>query len=114
MSVNVGAGDLTERAELQSKTQTRTDAGGVSVTWVTERKVWCKITGVAQSIPFEAGAREPQITHEIIARLEGGDITPKKRLLVNGTRTFMISGIVDNVDEADDLVRFGAVEGVGT
>ncbi len=114
LSVNVGAGDLTERAELQSKSQSRTTAGGVSVIWETERRVWCKITGLSPALRFEAGAREPQITHEIIARLEKGDITPKKRLLVNGTRTFMISGIVDNVDEADDLVRFGATEGVAT
>ena len=115
MSVNVGAGGLTERAELQSKkTQTRTDAGGLTFSWVTERKVWCKITGLSPGLRLEAGAREPQITHEIIARLEGGDINPQKRLLVNGTRTFMISGIVENVDEADNLVRFGATEGVAT
>lgn len=115
MSINVGAGDLTERAELQSKTsKTRTAAGGVTFSWVTERRVWCKITGLSPGLRLEAGAREAQITHEIIARLEGGDINPKKRLLVNGTRTFMISGIVENVDEADDLVRFGVIEGVAT
>lgn len=110
----IGAGQLTERAELQSKTQTRTSSGGVSIVWVTDRRVWCKITGLSPSLRMEAGAREPQITHEIIARLEGGDISPQKRLLVNGTRVFMISGPVDNVDEADDIVRFGAIEGVAT
>ena len=113
-SLNVGAGDLTERAELQSKLRTVTAAGGESITWVIDRRVWCKITGLSPTLRLEAGAREPQITHEIIARLEGGDITPEKRLLVNGTRTVMISGIPENVDEADDLVRFGATEGVAT
>lgn len=114
LSIDVGAGGLTERWELQRKLpKSRTAAGGVSFTWVTERKVWCKIIGGSSGIPFEAGAREPQITHTVIARLEGGDIGPTKRFL-KGTRVLMIAGTVEIVDEADDLIRFGVTEGVAT
>ena len=109
----IGAGELSERWELQGKTRVRTASGGIDVTWLTERKVWCKIESAGSSIRQEADAREPQSTHKVTARLEGGDITPEKRLL-KGTRTLMIAGNVLNVDEADCIVQFNAIEGVAT
>ena len=57
-------------------------------------------------------AREPQLTHEIVARQED-DIDATKRLVV-GARTFMIDGIPEDVDERGRYVRLMAVEGVAT
>jgi SPP1 family predicted phage head-tail adaptor len=99
-------------AELQRKIATRTAAGGTNVSWLTERDVFCSVKGLSADMKLEAGAREPQITHEIIARQEN-DIDATKRLLV-GTRTFMIDGIPEDIDERHRFVRIMAVEGVAT
>lgn len=111
--MSIGAGQLSERWTLQTQNRARTATGGVSVAWSDVRKVWCNITPLGQSQKLEAGAREPQITHQIIARLEGGDIGPTMRLK-KGIRVMMISGNVAIEDEADDTIRFSAIEGVAT
>lgn len=112
-SFSVGAGDLDQRWELQSKGRTRTSGGGVSVVWSKVRDVWCKITPLGLSMNEEARAREPKLTHEVIARLEGGDITSETRL-VKGSRVLMIAGIPKILNEADNLIQFSAIEGVAT
>lgn len=109
---DVGAGELRTCAELQIKAEARTTAGGTTPGWVRERDVWCRIKGLSPKLKIEAGAREPQITHEIVARQED-DIDATKRLLV-GARTFMIAGIPEDVGERGRYVRFLAVEGVAT
>ena len=109
---DVGAGELRTCAELQRKVRTRTPAGGETVKWERVRDVFCRVKGLSPSLKLEAMAREPQITHEIVARQED-DITAKNRLVV-GTRTFMIDGIPDDVEERGQFVRLMAVEGVAT
>ena len=109
---DIGAGDLNTCLELQRKVETRTAAGGTEVTWERVRDVFCKVKGLSLSMKLAAGAREPQITHEIIARQED-DIDATKRL-VKGARTFMIDGIPDDLDERGRFVRMMAVEGVAT
>jgi len=113
LSIDVGAGELDQRWTLQIQNRARTSTGGVSLTWTDSRKVWCKISPSSGSQSQEHGAREPQITHEIIARLEGGDIGPEKRLR-KGIRVMMIVGRPAIIDEARDLIKFNAIEGVGT
>lgn len=109
---DLGAGELRTCAELQRKVETRTTAGGTAVTWVRVRDVFCRIKGLSPSLKVEAMAREPQLTHEIVARQED-DIDATKRLVV-GTRAFLIDGIPDDVDERGRYVRLMAVEGVAT
>ena len=109
---DVGAGELRTCAELQQKGETRTTAGGTNPGWVRERDVYCRIKGLSQKMKLEARAREPNITHEIVARQED-DIDATKRLVV-GTRVFKIEGIPDDVDERGRFVKFLAVEGVAT
>lgn len=107
-----GSGELNICAELQQKAETRTDAGGRNPGWVFERDVWVKIRPLSPRLKLEAMAREPQITHEIVARQED-DIDATKRLVV-GTRTFMIEGIPADVDERGAFIQMMAVEGVAT
>ena len=109
---DIGAGELRTCAELQRKVRKRTAAGGETVKWERVRDVFCRIKGLSPSLKLEAMAREPKLTHEIIARQED-DIDATKRLLV-GARTFMIDGIPDDVEERGQFVRFMAVEGVAT
>lgn len=78
-----GAGELNVCAELQKKVPTRTAAGGTDPGWVRERDVWLRIRGLNPKLRIEAMSREPQITHEIIARQED-DIDPTKRFVVRG------------------------------
>lgn len=110
--MTVGAGELNTCAELQRKVETRTAAGGRPVTWERVRDVFCKIKGLSPRLKLEAMAREPQITHEIIARQED-DIDATNRLVVEG-RAFMIAGIPEDMDERGAFVRMLAVEGVAT
>ncbi len=117
---DVGAGELNTCAELQRKVaKTRTPAGGETFVWERERDVFCRIKGLSMSMKLEAGAREPQITHEIVARQEN-DIDATKRLVVpvNGSivggRAFMIDGIPDDVGERGKYVRLMVIEGVAT
>ncbi len=109
---DIGAGDLRTCFELQRKIETRTAAGGTVITWERVRDVFCRVKGLSPSLKLEAMAREPQITHEIVARQED-DIDANKRLVI-GARTFMIDGIPDDVDERGRYVRLMAVEGVAT
>lgn len=112
MTDQIGAGDLNSCAELQRKIETRTAAGGTSISWARVRDVWCRIKGLSQTLKLEAMSRQPQITHEIIARQED-DIDATKRLVL-GTRAFLIDGIPEDVGERGALLRFMAVEGVAT
>lgn len=109
---DIGAGELRTCAELQRKVETRTAAGGTQVTWERVRDVFCRVKGLSLNMKLAAGAREPQITHEIIARQED-DIDATKRLVVDG-RAFMIDGIPDDVEERGAFVRLMVVEGVAT
>ena len=109
---DVGAGELRTCLELQRKVRTRTAAAGEIVTWERVRDVFCKVKGLSPSLKLEARAREPQLTHEIVARQED-DIDATKRLVI-GSRAFMIDGIPDDVDERGRYVRLMAVEGVAT
>ena len=117
---DVGAGELRTCAELQRKVaKTRTPAGGETFTWERERDVMCRIQGLSMKMKLAAGAREPELTHEIVARQEN-DIDATNRLVipVNGSvvggRAFMIDGIPDDVEERGRYVRLMAVEGVAT
>lgn len=110
--MTIGAGELNVCAELQKKVETRTAAGGRNPGWVRERDVWVGIRGLSPRLQLEARAREPQITHEIVARQED-DIDATKRLVV-GNRVFMIDGIPGEIDERGAFIRMMAVEGVAT
>lgn len=111
--IHVGSGQLRTLAELQKKVEVRTAAGGTALTWKRERDVWVRIKSLSSRLKVEARAREPNITHEVTARREDGDIDATKRLVV-GTRAFMIAGIPDDVDERGRHLQFLAVEGVAT
>ena len=108
----IGAGDLNTCLELQRKVTTRTAAAGSDVEWERERDVFCRLRGLSGKMAIEARAREPKLTHEIIARQED-DIDPTKRLVL-GKRAFMIDGIPEDIGERGAFVRFLAVEGVAT
>lgn len=107
----IGAGSLRHLAEVQRQAQTVTAAGGTSVVWQKERDIWCFIRPLSTRLALEARAREPRITHEIIARQQD-DVDATKRIVFEG-RTFRIEGVRDALEEGEFIVLL-AVEGVAT
>lgn len=98
--IYVGAGPLRTLAELQRKVETRTAGGGTEVSWVKERDIWCRVKGLSGRMKLEAMSREPQITHEITVRREGG-LDARKRLVIRHASGSL--GALDRVLLLDSL-----------
>lgn len=71
---------LRHRAALQSKSETPDAGGGISVTWATDKTIYCYIRPLSGVQRQEAMQRQSDITHEITTRYDSA-ITTEKRLL---------------------------------
>jgi len=83
-AVYIRTGAMRHRATLQTESQTPDGGGGYSVTWETERRMWCQIKPLIGSERLEAMQREFGVTHEIFARYQADvdpDILTDKRIL---------------------------------
>lgn len=107
----IRTGALKRRADLQARTETSDGAGGVTVAWVTERKVWCEIRPLTGVQKLEADRREPKVTHVISARY-AADITPHKRLLHRGV-PYLLEAVFQPEAEAEFVVAHAST-GVAT
>lgn len=82
-SEHIRPGDLHHRAVLQSKSEVADGGGGVAISWVTDRNLWCLIRAPSGLMAQEAMQRQSEIKNEIIARYNA-DLTTKKRILHDG------------------------------
>ena len=103
--------DMRQRAELQSQSETPDGAGGVALSWSTDRKIWCRIRPMSGDQRLEADQRESSVTHEIFARYRD-DITTQKRIVHNST-PYNIEAVW-SPDEREQFVQIMATEGVAT
>lgn len=107
----IRTGALRHRAELQSRSEVDDAGGGASVTWATERKVWCQIRELRARERLEAMREESAITHEIYARY-ATDFSADKRLVHDGV-AYNIRGVM-NPETRSEFVRIMAQSGVAT
>ncbi len=105
------SGRLRHRAELQSQQETQDGSGGVTMDWVKERDIWCRIEPVSVVQQMESMRRNSPIDHEITARWND-DITTQKRIVHKG-REFRIQGVT-NPDGLEREAHIIAASGVPT
>lgn len=99
------------RAALQSRAEVADGLGGVTVTWVTSRSVWCAFRPQTGREAQQAMREQSSVTHEIWARY-ASDITADKRILYHG-KLFNIRAVA-TPDEDRKWLRIFAEEGVAT
>lgn len=109
--MNMRAGRLRNRAELQSKQEVADGAGGVTVQWSKERDIWCRIEPVSAVQQMESMRRNSPIDHEITARWNS-DITTEKRIVHKG-RAFNINAVT-NPDSKEEQAHIIASSDVPT
>lgn len=107
----IRTGAMRHRASLQSRTESSDGAGGASISWATERDIWCEIREVNARERLEAMREESAVTHEIWARY-ATDVTADKRLLHNSI-AYNIRAVMDP-DTRHEYLRILAESGVAT
>jgi SPP1 family predicted phage head-tail adaptor len=110
-NMNIRAGSLHDRAELQGQVTVIDAGGGRDVSFVKERDLWCHIRDVSGKMAQESMQREEQIRVEIFARFNS-DITTKKRIVHDG-KNYMIEAVLRK-GLRKELVQIIALEGVPT
>lgn len=105
------AGRLRHRAELQSQQETSDGAGGVTLSWVKDRDLWCRISPTSGVQQMESMRRDSSIDHEITARWND-DLTTQKRIVHKG-RFFNIEAVT-NPDGKEREAHIIASSGVAT
>jgi head-tail adaptor len=109
------AGHLSQRVEVQRLSASVNGAGQVDETtagnWVTYAVRWCEMVTRGSREFFRGVEVAADITHQITMRADPQSkaFTVKQRLRM-GDRIFNISGPPLDVDEADEMIRFPAVE----
>lgn len=103
MSVKMRIGDMKTRARVQKPTETRDAEGGVTRTWATFRKVWCKVIGKGGDEFLHESQMNTKTVHKVFTRWTNG-ITTGHRLVIRdkqtGTdRVLNISSVVDINEE---------------
>lgn len=106
------AGKLRHRAELQSKVEVSDGAGGVAVSWLTERKFWCNRRPLSTEQRLENQRRKSTTDHEIDARY-AEDVDATKRLVIEG-EVFNIDGQPLKKDGRTADMTIPATRGVAT
>lgn len=107
----IRAGALRLRAALQSRSETPDGGGGVSVTWNTEKDIWCRIRPLAGRERLEAMREESAITHEIHARYDASIIADKR--ILHGGIAYNIRSVMDP-ETKHEVLRILAESGVAT
>lgn len=85
-------GDLRQRVDLETPTNTADGMGGQTVAWSTFTTVWAAVWPVSASEQVQAGQQAMTITHRIRIRWRSG-VTSDMRVKF-GSRYFAIVGIV--------------------
>ena len=97
----IRSGQMRERVDIQTLTDTQDAQGGRSETWTVFRTVWAAIRPLRGREFLAAQQEQARVTHEIKLRWFSG-ITPKMRIM-QGTREFRIDAVI-NVDERNQLM----------
>lgn len=100
-------GSMNKRVQVQSVTETRDAAGGVTQTWSTDRTVWAAISPLTGREYLNAQQVQSSVTAKVVMRYFAG-LTPKHRLLF-GSRVFEIAAVI-NPDEANEMYELMCVE----
>lgn len=83
----------------------------MTLSWVKERDLWCRIEPTSAVQQMESMRRESSIDHEITARWNS-DLTTQKRI-VHKSRAFRIEGVT-NPDGKEQEAHIIASSGVAT
>lgn len=103
----VERGTMNKRVAVQSVTETRDAAGGVSQSWSTDRTVWASVVPLSGREYYQAQQAQSQVTHKV-SMLYFAGLTSKQRLLF-GTRVFEIAAVI-NINESNELYELMCVE----
>ena len=103
------AGRLRNRLVLQSKTETRGAAGGVSTTWTTQATVWGGIHPISGKEYTAIQQTQNEATVKIVMRYQSSiDETWR---VVNGGRAYAIESII-NENDRDRMMTLMCLQGV--
>jgi SPP1 family predicted phage head-tail adaptor len=98
MALQIRAGEMRKRLELQEAVQTQGANGEVTTTWTTRSTVWGHVQPKGGMERFDVAKVEAQVTHAIIMRFRPDiALTPKWRIKF-GTRIFNVANVI-NYDE---------------
>lgn len=87
------AGDLRERVELQTATQTRDAIGGIVMTWATTATLWAKVEQMSAREQWHREQLRASAGWRVTIRHRTG-VTTKQRVVWAG-RTLEITGVTD-------------------
>ena len=111
----IRTGALKHHAELQGKSQLSDGGGGIAVSWVTERKIWCQIRPLSGTQRMEAMARQSEVSHEIYARYQSDvdpDVLTDKRIRFGASIYNINAAFLP--EEFPEFVRMICERGVAT
>lgn len=92
-------GPLRQRLRIQSLTETRTDAGGVTETWADDAIVWASVRPLTGHEYLEARRVDAVVSHEVRIRYRSG-LTPSHRFAFDNDTDRVLNIIsMFNVDE---------------
>lgn len=109
------SGKLSKRVLVQRLSGTVNAAGQLDETtngnWVTIASRWCEVVTRGSREFFRGQEMSADVTHQIVMRCDPASkaFTVKDRLNLDG-RILSIASPPVNVDEADEMIRFAAVE----
>ena len=72
---SIRTGGMRQRANLQTKSRSADGGGGGTVSWSTERKIWCDIQPLSGTQRLEGMQRQSTVTHQISIRYRD-DVDP--------------------------------------
>lgn len=106
------AGKLRHRLEIQQKTVTRTEQGGVTRGWATVKTLWASIEPKTGREYYFSEATRADMTHLITTRAQATAQTPDMRGLFNGRYFNFVE--VQRIKEIRHEQNIAAIEQVGT
>ena len=97
----IAAGKLRHRVQLQSKTETQSTTGEVTLVWATSSTRWASIEPLQGQELFAAQQVSASVTHRITMRYVA-NVKPQHRILY-GARVFDIQSVLDIQERHKEL-----------